>query len=136
MASGGVRKSRSITFWSESRFSVKTSRRKERNRTRSAASAAAQHTFRIRMNRRSLPPASCSISLVNRVRDGSSITLAKAGGDVKRSGREGCVLRGSYVLRNEEIAKPAIIEDSDEAQKAIRESPCRGKSKVANPFWP
>ena len=116
MASGGVRNKRSITFWSESRFSVKTSRRKDRNRTSSAARAAAQHTFRIRMKRRSRPPLSISISLVRRER-GSAITLAKAGGDVKRCGTKGsirCVRRGSF-------AKPAIIGVCDEAQKTIRQ---------------
>src|SRR6202142_634867 len=46
MANGGTRNSRSMPFWAESRFSVKTSLRNERKRTRSAALAALLVRFR------------------------------------------------------------------------------------------
>src|SRR5579864_4128820 len=135
MASGGVKNKRSITFWSESRFSVNTNRRKDRNRTSSAASAAAQHTFRIRMKRRSRPPLRISISLVRCDRV-SAITLAKAGGDVKRCGGKDSIRRLQRCLS----PLPVIILVRDEAKNTIQQAVGKGAhcrpSRSANSIRP
>src|SRR4029077_13331533 len=49
-------------------------------------------------------------------RTGSAITLAKAGGEVKRCGTKGSIRR----VQAGSFAKPAIICVCDEAQKTIR----------------
>src|SRR5271154_915018 len=66
IASGGVRNSSNITFWSESRISVNKRLRNERKRTSNAASADANPTFRIMAKSRSFPEKNGSISLASR----------------------------------------------------------------------
>src|ERR1700728_1535068 len=90
MASGGVRNSSNITFWSESRISVKSKLRNERKRTSSAASDAAKPTFRTSANINSCAPKNVFILFAERCLHSAPTKLAKAASDVK--GRRRSVL--------------------------------------------
>src|SRR5580698_1798503 len=83
MASGGVRNSSSITFWSESRISVNSKLRNERKRTSSAARDAAKPTFSTSENINSSAPKNVFILLAERRLRSARTKLAKAASDVK-----------------------------------------------------